>query len=450
MAGTIADPPGPPPVPAPWNPDPMGGSTAPPEPYPAYPTSALETPRRRSKPIPVVVIVVIVVVVVGATLAFGIIRWGGGSTSTASGGAALNYSAAYVPAASMASSQPGSPWKESVAFGTIAPFSTSVSANSSSFGVSSNCTPLQLDIANHSAIAVSGSSDSLTSGEATLWVFAFLNASGTLLLIADNGGDVFELGSMACSGAGVVFGLLAPVPSNASSAEAAAAAWSDGGSVFASAHPGSEVGFELAAGISFPGTTFPAKWFVAFAACTASDLSTGASAPVFAAQVDVSSDVATHGTNSTASCEFGVPGLTGGTPTGTGLGSTFAWGTIEDVTGDDTAGCPGIDQCYTLEISRVGSNLTPSDLAFSARTGLDTAITITGWTFTLVSIQGLALAATWSGPGRCSGSACSTPLVSGDAICLDTGATVSSAGDTIWANGVGSYSGTAVSGPLPE
>jgi hypothetical protein len=77
-------------------------------------------------------------------------------------------------------------------------------------------------------------------------------------------------------------------------------------------------------------------------------------------------------------------------------------------------------------------------------------LSIAGGTFTLVSVAGVALTATWSGSGLCVGSACSMELQAGEVLALNTGAHASLLGDNIEANGVGSFAGTVETvGGLP-
>ncbi len=142
------------------------------------------------------------------------------------------------------------------------------------------------------------------------------------------------------------------------------------------------------------------------------------------------------------------PNSTAGGP----LGAAFGVGVVSNVTGGSPTppGCLSGIECYSVDIAAAGNGLTPAGISLAARDALGGAVSETGWTFTLVSLTGVAQDATWSGSGSCMGAACSAPLSAGETIVLSTGGTSSLEGDALVAVGMSPFSGTVVSGALPS
>jgi archaeal type IV pilus assembly protein PilA len=146
-----------------------------------------------------------------------------------------------------------------------------------------------------------------------------------------------------------------------------------------------------------------------------------------------------------------ISGLTKG-PGNVPLGTAFAWGPASNVTAASgpAAGCTAAKECYSLEVGSAGSGITGNGISFTVRSSTGAVISVTGWTFTLVSVAGSALTATWTASGTCAGAACTQALVSGEVIALNTGATASLLGDNVIAVGQGSFQGeVSTVGGLP-
>jgi hypothetical protein len=134
-------------------------------------------------------------------------------------------------------------------------------------------------------------------------------------------------------------------------------------------------------------------------------------------------------------------------------GASFAWGPASNVTSSFSSypGCTPAKECYYLEIGSAGSGLDGRDITFTVNSSSETMMPTTGWTFTLISTQNSTLDAHWLGPGDCSGGACSSYLVSGENIAIDTGGSSSLLGDNVIAVLQGSYPGeVSTVGGLPQ
>jgi hypothetical protein len=144
-----------------------------------------------------------------------------------------------------------------------------------------------------------------------------------------------------------------------------------------------------------------------------------------------------------------VPGGGNAVPSPPPLSSSFAWSTASNVTASEpTPGCAIGTECYYLGIGTTSGSLTASNLSFGARSARGAALSESGWTFTLLSVAGSPLAATWPGAAACVGASCGEAIAAGETIVLDTGGQSSLFGDNILA--IGSFGAVGTVGGLPE
>lgn len=134
----------------------------------------------------------------------------------------------------------------------------------------------------------------------------------------------------------------------------------------------------------------------------------------------------------------------------TPLGSTFAFARPVNVTSSAaSAGCAASDECYSLGVATAGDGLSGYGLTFGARTPSGAAVSVQGWTFSLVDTSGTVLNASWTGGGRCAGPGCGAPIQGGETLMLDTGASASLYADYVVGVGQGAFSGTVETIGLP-
>jgi hypothetical protein len=202
-------------------------------------SSSGKVPPRGQRPwlLPVIAVMVIVMVVIAALFALGLFRASSGN-GTSSSTSTPDYSAAQSTSKSIANHQSGGPWKLYSVYGLAPAFPFNVTINATWFTGNSSCTPPHLGIANGSTITISEFSGNPSSGEASFWLFDFLNSSGGWLIAIEDGGDAYALVTVSCSSEVMAYATLLSYPTSLSSASAAAAAWANGGSSFAKTHPG--------------------------------------------------------------------------------------------------------------------------------------------------------------------------------------------------------------------
>jgi hypothetical protein len=323
-----------------------------------YPAPA---PRKNRWLVPVVVVVVVIVVIIAAVFALGLFK-GSSNSGTGSGGSTPDFAAAQSAAASSANGQSGGPWKFYTAIGAAPSFAESANINTSFFPTGSSCSSIHLDVANNSAVTVNAFGGSLSSGQASAWIFLYAGSSG-LLAIVDNGGNTYPLATANCAAVGTLYSAISPLPSGASSASAAATAWAHGGSAFAAAHPSTSEDFLLSAGFSYLGYGTGSDWLVSFDACTASDASSGASAPSIQITVNATTNAFSSATNGTSSC--GLRSSGGGSPGG-GNGGGGGPTTLADDLGFGTPSLQTASGLYneTFAVTKANGGLTWGNVSF--------------------------------------------------------------------------------------
>jgi hypothetical protein len=296
------------------------GTPMAPEGYAAPPPTYAPPPRRNRWIIPVIAVIVVVVLIVAVVLVLGVFK--PGSSGTGSGGATPDFGSAQSAAANTANGQSGGPWKFYAAFGIAPSFSETATLNTSFFTLGSSCSAVHLDIANNTAITVSAFGGSLSSGQASAWIFIYASANG-ILSVFDNGGNTYALASATCTQIGALISYIQALPSGISSSAAASTAWAHGGSAFAGANAKTSVDYSLFSGISYLGISQSAKWGISYDACTASDASSGATAPSTSVDVNATNNAFLDVSNGTTSCGFSSPGGSGGGG-GTGGSATLS------------------------------------------------------------------------------------------------------------------------------
>jgi archaeal type IV pilus assembly protein PilA len=148
-----------------------------------------------------------------------------------------------------------------------------------------------------------------------------------------------------------------------------------------------------------------------------------------------------------------ISGLTKG-PGNTPLGTAFAWGPANNVTGTVAIGCTAGHSCYSMEILPSGS-IQANALSFSLRTTAGAAAAFhAGAIVTVVGVNGQATGAVWTAASN-SWTAGTTPLVSGETVVIDNGNAVGGAptgsglfGYNVQAVGQGTYQGEVTSNAL--
>jgi hypothetical protein len=245
-----------------------------------------------------VLVVVVVLVVILALFATGVFNSTNASSTTPTfrgiSGAA-NRTAGQVS---------GGPWDLvavlgfDTSTGTTVPVGSSVGANCTLVSAGSGPTPTSVYVpAYHGTFA---------SGESPWWgmIYDQRSTHQILLVQALNGTvEALAVGSGLC---GATFQNFTTVPSNAvDSSAAASAAWGQGGSVFASAHPSLDLSMEMAliGGGTFQGIPVGTVWAIDINPCGAlgSGGPTG-SQPDFEAIVDAETGVVTLATATTTVC----------------------------------------------------------------------------------------------------------------------------------------------------
>lgn len=133
------------------------------------------------------------------------------------------------------------------------------------------------------------------------------------------------------------------------------------------------------------------------------------------------------------------------------LGTALVLGTPTSFTGGThTPGCSATDLCYAIGVSAGSFGLRAANLSFGLVNGSNASVSFGSGHLTLLTSTGIALAATWSGSGTCSGRACGVAVRAGMTIVFDSGAPSDLfASDTLRAIGSGLFSGTVSTSPLP-
>ncbi len=147
-----------------------------------------------------------------------------------------------------------------------------------------------------------------------------------------------------------------------------------------------------------------------------------------------------------------ISGLTKG-PGTTPLGTAFAWGPANNITGTAATGCAATTHdCYSLEVGSASSGLQTGGMSFTLRgTSGATLPFKVGATVTLVSAQGNSLAIWTVGATSSSWSTTNVALSGGQTLVIDNGLISAGGGlngATVVAVGQGGFQGEVTSQAL--
>jgi hypothetical protein len=353
-----------------------GGPTAATPPAPFAPT-------RRPRHLRPGIAAAVGVGVVAAVVILSLVATGVIPIFPAHGGGPETYSQAYALASANASRFPGGPWKALAAIGSAPAVAESLPVNSSLLGAPAGaglaCTPTLL-LANGSAISVAPFHGNLSAGLASAWLLVFASSGGTLLFVLDNAGSVEPVATVTCPALALVLAFLTPISGSISSPAVAAAAWTDGGAAFASAHPTTNLVMALSAptnlGVGLPTS---ANYTVGYEDCTAA--ADASHAPGLAAVVSVDAATLQGGSvvNENVTCGNGLASLTvpptppvGVPPSSTPLASALSLGTpvlARAPTNVAYPPCGASDYCYTVPVASVSTtSVEPLDLGLQVNT----------------------------------------------------------------------------------
>jgi hypothetical protein len=353
----------------------------------------------------------------------------------------LRYSVAHGQVSSATSSYRGGGWKVFEAIGLAAPVAISGSMFSTTNLTVPGCNTTVL-LSSTSQLNAPANNASLDSGIAPVWTFLLLNAANSLLVVLDINGTVTPIlevtGSSSACPLSQISAVATGVPSNAiDSDRAAQIAWQAGGRAFVAANPTASAVFGVTTGINAYGLfTLPSEWSVAFRACTAAQIGTGAIVPTFNATINAETGALIYAANSTSSClsAAGLGGYTGTSPPP--LGTVLGFGAVTSFTyGGALTG-------YRIPIASVAGTVHWSDLGFTLVNASGALLFPASGNITAVDVAGAAIAVYSFTTGAWSGNS-GASLSSVDALDLYPPGTLDLHGGQLQAVAVsGTYAGT--------
>jgi hypothetical protein len=363
---------------------------APPARYPgALPPTAgplLETARPPHVPHPRygllvgIAIGVAIVLVLSVLLVTGVIPIGPAATAKGP----QTFAQAYALAQANASSYPGGPWKLAFAAGLAPSERESSTFNTSALGsLLSECTA-HLTPFGSGPITVGAYRGSSTSGEATGWVFAFVGSGGEVLVSLDTNGTLGTLANLDCPELTLASAFLSPIPTSLSSAAAAQAAWTAGGSAFVAQNPNGTEAFVVESSVSDGLESGGGTWTVAYTGCTPVDAATGQSASELVVVLNATTDALMNETSTPVICTLTAPGPVGSVepppPSGgeVPIGSALDFGMPGLVRGPANGTyppCAAGDYCYVLSVS-LSENVELSEFRLALDNGEGTAFLV--------------------------------------------------------------------------
>jgi len=397
-------------------------------------------------------IIVVVVVAVAALLVVSLILLGGlGSGSSGSPGG-VPYSAARNTADRLAASH-GS-WQLIEVVGLALSNSTTVPYNSTSIR---NCSVTALVGSLPTTLSIPAFRGNLLSGNATVWLFAYVQPStgSELAVFTVNGAVTLALvltGGCLGTGLGGFVGIPDTVVSSSAAVSAAA---SVGGAAFVLAHPtGVSLEMFMIGPLPFSNVTRAPQWEITYSTCSNNFFSSGSSqipGASFSVAVNATTGAVVVGTESNSTCGGGIP------PPPTGIYQVLGLGSATTFQGSGTGGtiasqgCTSGDYCFSIPIAFATQNVTPSDFTTYVTNGTGALAAVAG--FAILNVPGsvvvysLGASETQWSPGI--GSA-NTPLFAGMTLVVDFGPQ-NPVGQSLdlQITGEGPYIGSGMSTSLP-
>jgi len=341
--------------------------------------------------VPVVAAVVAVVLAVFLSAVFLGLFAGGGSAGSGGGVGQPTFSSARSLADRFATAHGN--WSLVAAVGLALANASVLPYNGSSGNAS--CIPITLVGKVPTNVSLPAFRGSLESGEAPVWLFAYVELGvGGELAVFEIDGEItlaVELPASCSSGVSEYLGFSAPVIDSPAAVAAAAAA---GGADFLRAHPtGVSLLMDLTGAYALPGEPpTPPIWEISWSTCSNELFGTGptSGAEFFAAVYATNGTVVPSGTlNMTCGSNVTTPssGIGGaisfGVPTlevGSGTGGTIA-----------SQGCTSGDYCYAVPIESASENITPADFGLSLENDTNGSPVTTAAGFAIVNARGTVL-----------------------------------------------------------